>query len=98
MVSNPHVSLLHILAHISIKQGDWLSRTTCPHEDRIICPHPRPQGLLQYTVLVLILGLAVLKVLILVLEDQWTVLVPSLFYRKKQLITDTDKDFRPVMV
>ena len=54
-----------------------LMRTTCPHEDRIICP--RPQGLLQYTVLVLILGLAVLKVLVLVLEDQWTVLVPSLW-------------------
>ncbi len=55
-----------------------LMRTTCPHEDRIICPRPRPQGLLQYTVLVLILVLAVLKVLVLVLEDQWTVLLPSL--------------------
>ncbi len=53
-------------------------RTTCPHEHKFICPHPRPQGQLQYTVLVLILVLVAPQVLILVLKDQWTVLIPSL--------------------
>ena len=53
-------------------------RTTCPHEDGVICPHPRPQGQLQYTVLVLVLVLIALKVLVLILKDKWTVLVPSL--------------------
>ena len=57
-----------------------LMRTTCPHEDRLICPRPHPQGLLQYTVLVLVLSIRALKVLVLVLvlKDRWTVLVPSL--------------------
>ena len=63
---------------INQHQARWLAvlmRTNCPHEDRLICPHPRPKEQLLYTVLVLVLSL---KVLILVLEDQWTVLVPSL--------------------
>ena len=43
-----------------------------------MCPRPRPQVLLQHTVLILVLVLTALKVLVLVLEDRWTVLVPSL--------------------
>ncbi len=56
MDQNPHFILLNIFAYISIKQVAWL-----------ICPCPRPQGQLQYTVLVL----TALKVL--VLKDDGTV-------------------------
>ncbi len=34
-----------------------LSTTNCPREDRMRCPHPRPRGLFQSTVLVLVLVL-----------------------------------------
>ena len=64
----------------------------CTYQHQAICP--LPQGLLQFTVLVLIL--AVLKVLVLVLKDQWTALVPSLlgtswYINLKDIATARDK-------
>ena len=46
-------------------RASWLAvlmRTSCPHEDRLICP--RPQGQLQCTVLVLVLIIIALEVLV----------------------------------
>ena len=61
----------NILAHINIKQEDWLSSW-----GQANLSSSSSWGLLQYTVLILVLSITALKGL--VLEDRWTVLVPSL--------------------
>ncbi len=53
-----------------------LPRTNCPREDRMRCPHPRPHGLFQSTVLVLVLVLMNFKSPHPRPRGHWAVLVP----------------------